>query len=387
MADDVRARLMALKPAASAVWRLAGSVALAYLFVLLLITASLQTSVSDRLAKLQPPLDYSTGYALWLQDQTNGRALKLLRGREDEFNKQIDQADDQKQEALDTWQTSIDSGSLLLRRLSAVPGCATTAEPQGPRTEQVLSDLRACLDQGALNPSQRQAIEDELGKAAAFRESDRKFRLQENAVERLKTQLDRTKIGIANLSNRDQERTKATGALTELATFMGGRIFGGDVVGAFPPPIVQILLAFVSGMFGTLLITLVLVVYPNSDLKLSTGGGGYEARIFLGGLISICVFVVLGGGTAVLGTSRGFGDGEANFLAFTAIGILAGMFSDRVAQWLSGRADSFFSRDRGDEAEGSDTDTAGAGPRPQTNGAGAPAPAPDADAGNVAPAG
>ena len=56
--------------------------------------------------------------------------------------------------------------------------------------------------------------------------------------------------------------------------------------------------------------------------------------------------VVLGGGTAVLGTSGGFGDGEANFLAFCAIGILAGMFSDRVAQWLSGRADAFFSRDR-----------------------------------------
>ncbi|MGL4543439.1 MAG: hypothetical protein ACRCUI_13085, partial [Polymorphobacter sp.] len=32
---------------------------------------------------------------------------------------------------------------------------------------------------------------------------------------------------------------------------------------------------------------------------------------------------------------------EANFMSFCAIGMLAGMFSDRVAQWMSARADMF----------------------------------------------
>jgi hypothetical protein len=39
--------------------------------------------------------------------------------------------------------------------------------------------------------------------------------------------------------------------------------------------------------------------------------------------------------------------GTANSMAFCAIAILAGMFSDRVAAWLSARADSFFSAGAG----------------------------------------
>jgi hypothetical protein len=122
---------------------------------------------------------------------------------------------------------------------------------------------------------------------------------------------------------------------------------------------VQLLLAFASGLFGALLITLVLVVYPKNDLTLSSGEGGYGARILLGGLISICVFVVLGGGTAVLGTSGAFAEGEANFLAFCAIGILAGMFSDRVANWLSARAETFFTAETKKKEKGAASDAGG----------------------------
>lgn len=58
----------------------------------------------------------------------------------------------------------------------------------------------------------------------------------------------------------------------------------------------------------------------------------------------MCVYVVLSGGAAILGTAGTLGDAPANVMTFCAVGVLAGMFSDRVAFWLSDRADVFFSR-------------------------------------------
>jgi hypothetical protein len=145
-------------------------------------------------------------------------------------------------------------------------------------------------------------------------------------------------------------------------------IFATDLT-ALPPSVTQILLAFVSGMFGALLVTLILIVYPN--FQLTRVQESYGPRILLGGLIALCVFVVLGGGTAVLGTASAFANGEANFLAFCAICILSGMFSDRAAAWLSERAATFFNVNNGGNGGGN----AGAGannPGPAAPGAGAP---------------
>jgi hypothetical protein len=335
------------RPALVGSARVLGALVLAYLFILVLITASLQTSVSERLGKLAEPVDYSSGYAQWRDAQDNREALATLRQRERTLVGQIDAANDEQAQSLITWRSSMETFELLLRRLSAVRGCEFTGERPSDSltTESVLSDLRACLEQGALSPAQRRAAEDALSQSAAFREVDRLYQNKSNEVAALDRQLERVRSAIQARSTVDPAQARASEVFRELAAFTDGRLAGAGLFGAFPPAVVHILLAFVSGLFGALLVTLVLVVYPGNKLTLATGGG-YEARIFLGGLISICVFVVLGGGTAVLGTSGGFGDGEANFLAFCAIGILAGMFSDRVAQWLSGRADAFFSRDR-----------------------------------------
>lgn len=112
-------------------------------------------------------------------------------------------------------------------------------------------------------------------------------------------------------------------------------------VAKIPPAILQIVMAFVSGLFGALLVTLVLIVYPNNSISASAGGK-ILSRIFLGGLISTGVYIVLGGGTALLGGNIAFDESKANFMTFCAVGVLAGMFSDRVALWLSKRADTFF---------------------------------------------
>ncbi|USI75051.1 hypothetical protein [Sphingomonas morindae] len=55
------------------------------------------------------------------------------------------------------------------------------------------------------------------------------------------------------------------------------------------------------------------------------------------------MLVVLSGGSAVLGSASSIATGSNNYMAFCAIGILAGIFSDRVAARLSARANAFFS--------------------------------------------
>lgn len=358
MPVDTRGLWKKARPGAIWLWRVFAAAALAYLFILVLITASLQTSVSERLANLELPdgatLDYSAGYALWDAAERNRKALNDARKQERELIDSIDKANDEMTRALNVWSSSMESHDLLLQRLAGVPGCEFISRraPGTLTTESVLSDLDTCLDLGT---SVRAALREDgnalLQQAAQFRKADLDYRTKENEAAALKRRLDRVRLTITARSRADPVQATASKAFAELAAFSDDRLIGGRVFGSFPPAVIQILLAFVSGMFGALLVTLVLVVYPKHKLKLSTGGSSLEARIFLGGLISVCVFVVIGGGTAVLGTSEGFGDGEANFLAFCAIAILAGMFSDRVAQWLSGRADAFFSRDAAEEPE------------------------------------
>jgi hypothetical protein len=114
----------------------------------------------------------------------------------------------------------------------------------------------------------------------------------------------------------------------------------------YPPFIVRVLLSFFSGTFGALLITMVFLVYP-SKLRERVSAKLYYKRVFLGGLVALTVFIVLTGGASILGTSEVATD-DANVMSFTAIGLLAGMFSDTVADWLSARAKTMFS---GDEDE------------------------------------
>lgn len=118
----------------------------------------------------------------------------------------------------------------------------------------------------------------------------------------------------------------------------------------FPPFIIHVMLSFFSGTFGALLITMVFLVYP-SKLRERISAKLYYKRIFLGGLVAVTVFIVLAGGASILGTGQGAQVGT-NFMSFTAIGLLAGMFSDTVADWLSARAKTMFKIEEEEEAEG-----------------------------------
>ena len=103
-----------------------------------------------------------------------------------------------------------------------------------------------------------------------------------------------------------------------------------------PPALTGIVLATVSGLFGALLITLILFVYPDNRYKF-TRTNSYYGRILLGGLIALGVFVLMFSGVAVLAGPNASGSAQ-NLIAYGGIGILSGMFSDQAAGWLSDRS-------------------------------------------------
>ncbi|RYD64960.1 MAG: hypothetical protein EOP58_08530 [Sphingomonadales bacterium] len=162
-------------------------------------------------------------------------------------------------------------------------------------------------------------------------------------AKRLKFDLQSVELTLADSDARIKEAQeliaksgRASDALM-IVTLLDQSFVGWFGITHIPPALMQIVLCFLSGLFGALLITLVLLVYPNNDLSF-TQTNSFWNRILLGGLIAVGVFVMIAGGVAVLGSSETILNGQSNFLSFCAIGMLAGGFSDRFAKWLSDNA-------------------------------------------------
>ena len=168
-------------------------------------------------------------------------------------------------------------------------------------------------------------------------------------INRLKFDLQSADLALADSDARIKAAqdtvaaaAKASNAL-QIVTLLDQSFVGIFGLTHIPPALMQIMLCFLSGLFGALLITLVLLVYPNNDLSF-TQTNSFWNRILLGGLIAVGVFVLIAGGVGVLGSSEAILSGQNNFLSFCAIGMLAGGFSDRFAKWLSDNATMLVSK-------------------------------------------
>jgi hypothetical protein len=148
-------------------------------------------------------------------------------------------------------------------------------------------------------------------------------------------QLKRLEDERATVDEHSQAAAKAANSMAVLRIFQESNWLPGRLV-YIPPAMMAIILAFSSGLFGALLITLVIFVYPENSFNF-TRSNSFFGRILLGGLIAIGVFVLLFSGVAVLGGSGGDASSH-NLMAYSAIGILSGMFSDQAAAWLSSRS-------------------------------------------------
>lgn len=330
-------------PAWRSLRRIAGAVLLTLAFVGVLMTASAQQEVMQHLAAAQPGVDYSTAWAIKERVDQASRDAHLALAREQQAAASLDAANAALDTALAAFDARWDAFSPAVSRLAAPCGLAPTAAGEADETKrgQIIAALRTCQGNAALDTGQRTWLD------AAFAARGGVVRAFDNwadasrraaAAQVSLAQAQATTKALTGQDARAQAIADSFDATTKLRRSW---YLGGGLLIDYPPALLQIILSFVSGTFGALLLTLVLIVYPNSGFSVATSGG-YGARVLLGGLIALCVYVVLSGGSVVLGSSDPV-QGSANAMAYCAIAILAGMFSDRVAAWLSARADSFFS--------------------------------------------
>lgn len=335
-----------VRPALAGLARTIGAVAIAYAFFLVLMMASLQNGVAERLGKLQPAQDYSGGYSMWQQSLKAEADLASLRRERRLVNTARDEAEQKLEQENQTYLVAEAPMRALHRPLSRVTDCEFNSVPElgkGGLTESI-NHMRQCLALPGIPASVRTDLERFLATSGNLEASETKWLAANRQLILANARLERLNGEIKGSQTTVTKFQAVRDSFGELEALANGRMLGASYISDFSPVMTQIILVFVSGLFGALLITLVLIVYPNTKLTLSSPGTDYGARILLGGLIAVCVFVVIGGGTAVLGTSDPIAEGDINFLAFCSIGILAGMFSDRVANWLSDRANNFFTR-------------------------------------------
>jgi hypothetical protein len=316
-----------------------GSAALiAYFFIIVLLVATAQQKVVDALAKQNVGYDYSVAIDYYfgktslkaLRD-ANTRAIKAVTA---EMRQESDALADANQKLLEESADLRDD----LGRLAAL-GCSSPAfaadapaEP-GALLTAAASTQHCVAETDDENPRVKE-VADEVNAGADAE------RATLDAIAGINREIDDDKDHLALL---EEERGaiagefdsagKAAGIIAILRVFEGSRWPLAGALVYVPPALMAIILAFASGLFGALLITLVIFVYPDSQFKF-TKSASYGGRILLGGLIALGVFVLLYSGVAVLGGNETGGNSH-NLMAYAAIGILSGMFSDQAAGWLS----------------------------------------------------
>ena len=316
------------------------SLGVAYAFLLILMTASAQQRV---VAKLDGDggaagADYAAGLARLKEAEGDLKELRVVRGQRALAAGKFELLSTAEQDASILYE---DAGVRVQRLAEAAErskDCPSEAgAPPSVRWGRVVSCAEGDVLPKALSNQIRQADARSDGVTPSYRH----WLADKRAKEAQQRVLDVMDAEIKRLDQATPSNQRLVSQFSELDVIRSSWLMGRGVLVEFPPVLMQILLAASSGAFGALLVTLVLVVYPQTNFAFASGGA-FGPRVALGALISVCTFVVLGGGAAVLGSSAAFDSGQANFMTFCAVGLLAGMFSDRVAFWLSERANAFF---------------------------------------------
>jgi hypothetical protein len=322
--------------------KIVGAFAIAWFFIVSLMVATAQQQAIARLqqqglkmgygAALDRRADLSDKYDQVQKDQSyvarlNRERMRITPRVEDE-----------------TGQVEI-AWADFRQKLSALNGaglCGLTYDdaPYTPDRVALANSVERCALEPAASPAAISLVREARSQAQAFSAIANRYIVDDRHLSGVVAELKRVRdeeTAAGPLTQDDKALIYVFGDLDAAA----GILPGGGMVANFPPTLLQIVLTFVSGLFGALLVTLVLIVYPGNQI-MTVADARPVTRTFLGGFIALCVYIVLLGGSAVLGSAASESGAGDNYMAFAGIGILAGMFSDRVAGWLSKRADEFF---------------------------------------------
>jgi len=311
-------------------------------FLLIVMTAIAQQDVIASIKQDQLSLGYSA--ALTVNNEARGinDELRGLRAEVRAISKQLRSDQVNFYAAQRDWEDSWDELQPFLNRLAKPCGIDMPKDSSFGARDAALDDLRQCLAASAGSKGSAPELAAAAEPAKNFAQVSARYRTAFDVFSTTKDKLNAalTQETATVLSDEEQ---KVSTSFSEMDVLLSNWMLAGSLLVLFPPALLQVLLTFVSGLFGAILVTLVLLVYPNSQLDITASKQTW-ARVLVGGLVALCVYVVLLGGTAVMGASSGLTGAGSNYMAFCGIGILAGMFSDRVAFWLSDRANAFFKR-------------------------------------------
>jgi hypothetical protein len=337
MEQDFRVRLLDWLTHAL---KIVGAFAIAWFFIVSLMVATAQQAAVARLHQNGLNMDYGmavskrmTAYNLQQLAQEESDYLDRLRTEQLRIEPEVDAAAqrvDQQWADLEPKVIAIQKSGLC--GISAGPAQTAPARAAIAHAIQRCTPASRASDAALVTGVQEQARAFEAV-ANAYIDSDKHLLGVLGTVQATQADLARDSQG----SKGDSDLSNVFSDMDAIANMIPGANF----VANFPPTLMQIILTFVSGLFGALLVTLVLIVYPGNQI-MTVADARPVTRTFLGGFIALCVYIVLLGGSAVLGSAASQSGAGDNYMAFAGIGILAGMFSDRVAGWLSKRADEFF---------------------------------------------
>lgn len=315
---------------------------LTIVFLLIVMTAVAQQDVIASIKQQQLSLGYSA--ALSINDEAKGinDELRGLRNEARGLAKQLRTDQANFNGAQRRWQDSWEELEPFLKRLGDKCEIDMPKDSGFGSREAALYDLRQCIATAGAARNGSPLLAAAQRPADDFARASDQYRTAFDAFSSTKDKLDAARAQMAVTLLSDQQQ-KVSSSFSEMNVLFSNWLLVGGFFVLFPPALLQIVLTFFSGLFGAIVVTLVLLVYPKSKFNITASKETW-ARIFLGGLIALCVYIVLLGGTAVVGASSGLSGAGSNYMAFCGIGILAGMFSDRVAFWLSDRANSFFRR-------------------------------------------
>jgi hypothetical protein len=316
-----------------------------YVFIVVLLVATAQQKVDDALTKEAVGYDYSVAVRYYFGRDNlkhvvddNSRAIK-------QSTAQLRAANDRVQSAgLALTAEAADLAEDLARLTAA--GCPAPPAPETPPTPAELVSMavatqHCAAERGEANPAIPPVAADVLaGQRAVQKSLDDVAGLKRDADD-VQDRLDLLQAQRNAIDKQTEAAARSGDIIAVLKVFEDSRWPLAAQLVYVPPALTGIILATVSGLFGALLITLILFVYPDNRYHF-TRTKSYFGRILLGGLIALGVFVLMFSGVAVLAGPNASGSAQ-NLIAYGAIGILAGMFSDQAAGWLSDR--SMFKQD------------------------------------------
>jgi hypothetical protein len=311
-----------------------------YVFVVVLLVATAQQKVDDALTREAVGYDYSVAVRYYFGKES----LRNTVGENSEAVKQstarLRAANDRLQSARLVLTAQAADLAEDLGRLTAA-GCPAPPAPETPPSpaelvSMALATQHCAAERGSTNPAISPAAADVLeGQRSVQKSLDDTAGLKRDSDD-IQDRLDLLQAERIAIDKQLEAAARSGDIIAVLKVFEDSRWPLARQLVYVPPALTGIILASVSGLFGALLITLILFVYPDNRYKF-TRTKSYFGRILLGGLIALGVFVLMFSGVAVLAGPNSSGSAQ-NLIAYSGIGILAGMFSDQAAGWLSDRS-------------------------------------------------